>query len=58
MLTYRILDSAAKQPVRDLQILHERMLHTFIVSKDFGPSPIHTTRIFSRSHRKISTPPR
>ncbi|MBI3247857.1 MAG: hypothetical protein HYZ50_15240 [Deltaproteobacteria bacterium] len=35
MLTYRLTDSATKQPVRDLQILHERAIHTFIVSKDF-----------------------
>ncbi len=35
-LTYRVLDSATKQPVHDLQILHERIIHTFIVSKDFG----------------------
>jgi hypothetical protein len=34
-LTYRLTDSATQQPVRDLQILHERVLHTFIVSKDF-----------------------
>lgn len=33
--TYRITDLRTKQPVRDLQILHERVLHTFIVSDDF-----------------------
>ncbi len=44
MFTYRILDSAAKQPVRDLQILHERVLHTFIVSKDF--------RTFAHTHHE------
>lgn len=44
MLTYRILDAAAKQPVHDLQILHERVLHTFIVSKDF--------RTFAHTHHE------
>jgi hypothetical protein len=34
-LTYRVTDTATHQPVRDLQVLHERVLHTFIVSRDF-----------------------
>jgi hypothetical protein len=33
--TYRITDLKTKQPVRDLQVLHERVLHTFIVNSDF-----------------------
>lgn len=32
---YRMTDLRTNQPVRDLQILHERVLHTFIVSEDF-----------------------
>lgn len=34
-LTYRVTDAATHQPVRDLQVLHERVLHTFIVGRDF-----------------------
>jgi len=34
-LTYRITDLKTGQPVSDLQILHERALHSFIVSRDF-----------------------
>ena len=34
-LTYRITDVKTRQPLRDLQVLHERALHTFIVSRDF-----------------------
>jgi hypothetical protein len=34
-LTYRVTDTATRQPVHDLQVLHERILHTFIVSRDF-----------------------
>ena len=34
-LTYRVTDVKSGQPVSDLQILHERALHTFIVSRDF-----------------------
>ena len=34
-LTYRVSDAKTGQPVSDLQILHERALHTFIVSRDF-----------------------
>ena len=34
-LTYRITDVRTAQPVSDLQILHERALHTFIVSRNF-----------------------
>lgn len=35
-LTYRVTDAKTGQPVSDLQILHERALHTFIVSRDFN----------------------
>ena len=34
-LSYRVAETATGQPVRDLQVLHERILHTFIVSRDF-----------------------
>jgi hypothetical protein len=34
-LTYRVTDTATRQPIHDLQVLHERILHTFIVSRDF-----------------------
>jgi len=34
-LTYRVTDAKSGQPVSDLQILHERALHTFIASRDF-----------------------
>lgn len=37
-------DTATKQPLHDLQILHERILHTFIVSKDF--------RSFAHTHHE------
>lgn len=43
-LTYRLTESATKQPVLDLQILHERVIHTFIVSKDF--------RSFAHTHHE------
>ncbi|HXG20154.1 MAG TPA: hypothetical protein VNN62_13910 [Methylomirabilota bacterium] len=44
MLTYKVTETATKQPVQDLQILHERILHTFIVSKDF--------RSFAHTHHE------
>ena len=34
-LTYHLTDNKTRQPVTDLQVLHERILHTFIVSRDF-----------------------
>ena len=34
-LTYRLTDNKTRQPVTDLQVLHERIVHTFIVSRDF-----------------------
>ncbi|MBI3304671.1 MAG: hypothetical protein HYZ72_21620 [Deltaproteobacteria bacterium] len=34
-LTYRVTEVTTRKPVRDLQVLHERILHTFIVSRDF-----------------------
>lgn len=43
-LTYRVTETAARQPVRDLQVLHERVLHTFIVSRDF--------RTFAHTHHE------
>lgn len=43
-LTYRLTDSATKQSVHDLQVLHERVVHTFIVSKDF--------RSFAHTHHE------
>lgn len=44
MLTYRLTDSATQKPVHDLQVLHERVVHTFIVSKDF--------RSFAHTHHE------
>ncbi|MSR15451.1 MAG: hypothetical protein EXR86_13010 [Gammaproteobacteria bacterium] len=35
-LTYRLTDTASSQPIRDLQVLHERRIHTFIVARDFS----------------------
>lgn len=35
ILTYRLTENKTRQPVTDLQVLHERILHTFIVSRDF-----------------------
>ena len=43
-LTYRVTEAATQQPVRDLQVLHERILHTFIVSRDF--------RTFAHTHHE------
>ena len=43
-LSFRLTDSASHQPLSDLQILHERALHTFIVSKDF--------RVFAHTHHE------
>ncbi|MSQ48506.1 MAG: hypothetical protein EXR78_09035 [Deltaproteobacteria bacterium] len=40
-LTYRLTDTKTREPVSDLQILHERAIHTFIVSQDFRTF-IHT----------------
>ena len=34
-LTFRVTHAGTGQPVSNLQILHERALHTFIVSRDF-----------------------
>ena len=34
-LTYRLTDTKTREAVSDLQILHERIIHTFIVSQDF-----------------------
>lgn len=35
-LTFRVTHAGTGQPVSNLQILHERALHTFIVSRDFS----------------------
>jgi len=43
-LTYHIIEVKTGQPVSDLQVLHERALHTFIVSRDFT--------IFSHIHHE------
>jgi len=42
--TYQVTDTTTKQPLQELQILHERILHTFIVSKDF--------RSFAHTHHE------
>ena len=43
-LTYRLTDNKTREPVSDLQILHERIIHTFIVSQDF--------RTFAHTHHE------
>lgn len=43
-LTYRIVEAKTQQPLADLQVLHERVLHTFIVSRDL--------RIFAHTHHE------
>ena len=35
-LTFHLTHTKTQQPVSDLQILHERALHTFIVSRDLS----------------------
>lgn len=35
-LTYTVKDTKTSAPTSDLQVLHERVLHTFIVSRDLG----------------------
>lgn len=44
MLTYRVTDPKNGAPLSELQILHERALHTFLVSRDF--------RIFEHIHHE------
>lgn len=36
LLTYHLTHAATHQPIHDLQILHERLIHTFIVARDFS----------------------
>jgi hypothetical protein len=47
-LTYRVIDTGTNQPLQNLQILHERVLHTFIVSNDF--------RTFAHTHHEDFLP--
>lgn len=35
-LQFQLLETASARPVSDLQIVHERRLHTFIVARDFS----------------------
>jgi hypothetical protein len=35
-LTYHLTDTATGEPIQDLQVLHERLIHTFIVARDFS----------------------
>ena len=35
-LTYHMTEAATGKPIRDLQVTHERLLHTFIVARDFS----------------------
>jgi hypothetical protein len=44
LLTYRLTDNKTRNPITDLQILHERIIHTFIVSRDF--------QTFSHTHHE------
>ena len=47
-LTFHITHTKTHQPVSDLQILHERALHTFIVSRDLST--------FAHTHHEDYTP--
>lgn len=47
-LTFRVTHAGTGQPVSNLQILHERALHTFIVSRDFSS--------FAHIHHEDFTP--
>ncbi len=47
-LRFRLLDTAGGQALSPLQILHERALHTFIVSRDL--------RVFSHTHHEDFLP--
>ncbi len=47
---YRLTHSTSRQPVVDLQIVHERALHTFIVARDFSSfAHIHQEDFIARS---------
>jgi len=35
-LQFQLLETASQRPVTDLQVVHERRLHTFIVARDFS----------------------
>jgi hypothetical protein len=35
-LTFRLTGTAQRRPLQDLQIIHERALHTFIIARDFS----------------------
>jgi hypothetical protein len=55
-LTYRITESKTRQPVKDLQVLHERILHTFIVSRDFKTfAHTHHEDFFPLSAQDLAT---
>ena len=47
-LTFHLIHTRTQQPVADLQILHERALHTFIVSRDLS--------IFAHTHHEDYIP--
>ena len=47
-LTFRLSRTAEETPVRDLQIIHERALHTFIIARDFSS--------FAHLHHEDFTP--
>jgi hypothetical protein len=47
-VTIQILDARTSQPVTGLQVLHERMLHTFVVSRDL--------RHFAHTHHEDFAP--
>lgn len=44
LFVYRVTEASTRNPVPDLQVLHERMLHTFVVSSDF--------RTFAHTHHE------
>ncbi len=47
-LDFQLLESATARPVTDLQVVHERRLHTFIVARDFSS--------FAHLHQEDSRP--
>lgn len=47
-LQFQLLETDSARPVTDLQVVHERRLHTFIVARDFSS--------FAHLHQEDSTP--
>lgn len=54
--TFRITDTKTGQPIPDLQILHERVLHSFIVSSDFSTfGHVHHEDFFPLTAQDLAT---